>query len=130
MLRTHTCGELNATNINQTVTLCGWIQKVRKLGGMIFIDLRDRYGITQLAFNNETNAALCQQVEKFGREWVIRVTGTVAERYSKNKNIPTGDIEIIASEVVSMWTRLRSPATSTRSYRTMIRWYSSHPHPI
>ena len=99
MLRTHTCGELNATHINQTVTLCGWIQKVRKLGGMIFIDLRDRYGITQLAFNNETNAALCQQVEKFGREWVIRVTGLVAERYSKNKNIPTGDIEIIASTV-------------------------------
>lgn len=99
MLRTHTCGELNATHINQTVTLCGWIQKVRKLGGMIFIDLRDRYGITQLAFNNETNAALCQQVEKFGREWVIRVTGLVAERYSKNKNIPTGDIEIIASSV-------------------------------
>ena len=111
MLRTHTCGELNATNINQTVTLCGWIQKVRKLGGMIFIDLRDRYGITQLAFNNETNAALCQQVEKFGREWVIRVTGTVAERYSKNKNIPTGDIEIIASEVEVLNESITPPFT-------------------
>ncbi len=111
MLRTHTCGELNATNINQTVTLCGWIQKVRKLGGMIFIDLRDRYGITQLAFNNETNAALCQQVEKFGREWVIRVTGTVAERYSKNKNIPTGDIEIIASEVEVLNESMTPPFT-------------------
>ena len=111
MLRTHTCGELNATNINQTVTLCGWIQKVRKLGGMIFIDLRDRYGITQLAFNNETNAALCQQVEKFGREWVIRVTGTVAERYSKNKNIPTGDIEIIASEVQVLNESMTPPFT-------------------
>jgi aspartyl-tRNA synthetase len=111
MLRTHTCGELNATHINQTVTLCGWIQKVRKLGGMIFIDLRDRYGITQLAFNNETNAALCQQVEKFGREWVIRVTGTVAERYSKNKNIPTGDIEIIASEVEVLNESMTPPFT-------------------
>jgi len=111
MLRTHTCGELNATNINQTVTLCGWIQKVRKLGGMIFIDLRDRYGITQLAFNNETNAALCQQVEKFGREWVIRVTGTVAERYSKNKNIPTGDIEIIATEVEVLNESITPPFT-------------------
>lgn len=111
MLRTHTCGELNATNINQTVTLCGWIQKVRKLGGMIFIDLRDRYGITQLAFNNETNAALCQQVEKFGREWVIRVTGLVAERYSKNKNIPTGDIEIIASEVEVLNESMTPPFT-------------------
>ena len=111
MLRTHTCGELNATNINQTVTLCGWIQKVRKLGGMIFIDLRDRYGITQLAFNYETNAVLCQQVEKFGREWVIRVTGTVAERYSKNKNIPTGDIEIIASEVEVLNESMTPPFT-------------------
>ena len=111
MLRTHTCGELNATNINQTVTLCGWIQKIRKLGGMIFIDLRDRYGITQLAFNNETNAALCQQVEKFGREWVIRVTGLVAERYSKNKNIPTGDIEIIATEVEVLNESMTPPFT-------------------
>ena len=111
MLRTHTCGELNATNINQTVTLCGWIQKIRKLGGMIFIDLRDRYGITQLAFNNETNASLCQQVEKFGREWVIRVTGLVAERYSKNKNIPTGDIEIIASEVEVLNESMTPPFT-------------------
>ena len=111
MLRTHTCGELNATNINQTVTLCGWIQKIRKLGGMIFIDLRDRYGITQLAFNNETNSSLCQQVEKFGREWVIRVTGLVAERYSKNKNIPTGDIEIIASEVEVLNESMTPPFT-------------------
>ncbi|MCQ2270098.1 MAG: aspartate--tRNA ligase [Bacteroidales bacterium] len=111
MLRTHTCGELNASNINQTVTLCGWIQKIRKLGGMIFIDLRDRYGITQLAFNNETNADLCQKVEKFGREWVIRVTGVVTERYSKNKNIPTGDIEIIASDVEVLNESLVPPFT-------------------
>lgn len=111
MLRTHTCGELNASNINQTVTLCGWIQKIRKLGGMIFIDLRDRYGITQLAFNNETNADLCQKVEKFGREWVIQVTGVVTERYSKNKNIPTGDIEIIASDVEVLNESLVPPFT-------------------
>lgn len=111
MLRTHTCGELNASHINQTVTLCGWIQKIRKLGGMTFIDLRDRYGITQLAFNNETNADLCQQVEKFGREWVIRVTGLVTERYSKNKNIPTGDIEIIAGNVEVLNESLVPPFT-------------------
>ena len=94
MYRTHTCGELNAANIQQTVTLCGWIQKIRHLGGMIFIDLRDRYGITQLAFNHETRPELCAQAEEMGREWVIQVTGQVIERYSKNKNIPTGDIEI------------------------------------
>ena len=98
-LRTHTCGELNASNINQKVTLCGWIQKIRNLGGMTFIDLRDRYGITQLAFNAETNPELCKQIEPFGREWVIQVTGTVAERYSKNKNIPTGDIEILVESI-------------------------------
>ena len=76
-LRTHTCGELNAANIGQTVTLCGWVQKIRKLGGMTFIDLRDRYGITQLAFNIETNAPLCLQIEELGREWVIASTGKV-----------------------------------------------------
>ncbi|MBR4135029.1 MAG: aspartate--tRNA ligase [Bacteroidales bacterium] len=94
MYRTHTCGELNIAHVQQTVTLCGWIQKIRHLGGMIFIDLRDRYGITQLAFNHETRPELCAQAEEMGREWVIQVTGQVIERYSKNKNIPTGDIEI------------------------------------
>jgi aspartyl-tRNA synthetase len=99
MLRTNTCGELNLNHNGQTVTLCGWIQKIRKLGGMTFIDLRDRYGITQLAFNSETHEELSKKVEKFGREWVIKVIGTVTERYSKNKNIPTGDIEIIVDEI-------------------------------
>lgn len=75
------------------------IQKVRHLGGMIFIDLRDRYGITQLAFNHEERPELCEQVEKMGREWVISATGVVIERYSKNKNIPTGDIEINVESV-------------------------------
>jgi len=99
MLRTCTCGELTINNINQQVTLCGWIQKNRKLGGMLFIDLRDRYGITQLVFNHDLNPELCETAENFGREWVIQAKGTVAERYSKNKNIPTGDIEIIVNEV-------------------------------
>ena len=99
MYRTHTCGELTLENIQQTVTLSGWIPKIRHLGGMIFIDLRDRYGITQLAFNHEERPELCERAEKLGREWVIQVTGTVIERYSKNKNIPTGDIEIEVHEL-------------------------------
>ncbi len=99
MLRTHTCGELTIANVSQTVTLCGWIQKIRHLGGMIFIDLRDRYGITQLTFNHEEKPQLCEQIEKAGREWVIQVTGKVIERYSKNKNLPTGDIEIDVDSV-------------------------------
>jgi aspartyl-tRNA synthetase len=86
-------------NLNQEVILSGWVQKARKFGGMIFVDLRDRYGITQLVFNQETNAELCNQAAKLGREWVIQVKGTVAERSNKNPNIPTGDIEIISSEL-------------------------------
>ena len=99
MLRTHTCGELNLTHLNQKVSLSGWIQRSRDLGGMTFIDLRDRYGITQLAFNEEVNAEICSQARKLGREWVIQVHGTVTERFSKNKNIPTGDIEIIVDTI-------------------------------
>ncbi len=98
MHRTHTCGELRITDINTTVTLSGWLQKSRDLGGMTFIDLRDRYGITQLAFNMETNAALCEQARKCGREFVLKVTGKVIERSSKNANIPTGEIEIEVTE--------------------------------
>ena len=110
-LRTHTCGELNASNIKEKVTLCGWIQKIRKLGGMTFIDLRDRYGITQLTFNADSQPELCKKVETFGREWVIQVTGIVEERYSKNKNIPTGDIEILASEITVLNESLTPPFT-------------------
>jgi aspartyl-tRNA synthetase len=98
MLRTNTCGELNITNVDQSVTLCGWLQRSRDLGGMTFIDLRDRYGITQLAFNMDINAELCEKARKLGREYVLRVTGTVTERSSKNTKIPTGDIEIIVDE--------------------------------
>ena len=94
MLRTHNCGTLNITNVNQEVTLSGWVQKTRDLGGMTFVDLRDRYGITQLAFNMDVNAELCVDARKLGREFVIKITGKVVERESKNKNIPTGEIEI------------------------------------
>ena len=95
MYRTHTCGELRLSDAGQTVTLAGWVQRTRKMGGMTFVDLRDRYGITQLVFNEEVNAPLCEEANKLGREYVIQVTGKVNERYSKNKNMPTGDIEII-----------------------------------
>ena len=94
MFRSHTCGELRLENCQNTVTLAGWVQKSRDLGGMTFVDLRDRYGITQLAFNLEENEALCLQARKLGREFVIQVEGEVIERSSKNINIPTGEIEI------------------------------------
>jgi len=94
MYRTHTCGALRAEHIGQTVTLSGWVQRSRDLGGMTFVDLRDRYGITQLAFNMDVNKDLCEQARKLGREFVIQITGSVIERSSKNKNIPTGEIEI------------------------------------
>ena len=99
MYRTNTCGELNIKNVGQEVTLCGWLQRSRDLGGMTFIDLRDRYGITQLAFNMETNAELCEKARKLGREFVIQVKGVVIERSSKNTKIPTGEIEIEVREL-------------------------------
>ncbi|MFH0867404.1 MAG: aspartate--tRNA ligase [Bacteroidota bacterium] len=99
MMRTHTCGELTIKNDGIKVTLCGWIHKSRDLGGMTFIDLRDRYGITQLAFNMDTNAALCEKARMMGREFVIKVAGTVIERSNKNLKIPTGEIEIIVDEI-------------------------------
>ena len=100
MYRTHTCGELRLSNAGQTVTLSGWVHKARKMGGMTFVDIRDRYGVTQLVFNNETDADLCELANKLGREFVIQVTGVVAERSNKNNNIPTGEIEILATELV------------------------------
>jgi aspartyl-tRNA synthetase len=99
MLRTHTCGELNTNYLGQNVTLSGWIQKSRDLGGMTFIDLRDRYGITQLVFNMESHEGLCLEARKLGREFVIQVDGKVIERSAKNKNMPTGDIEIEISKL-------------------------------
>ncbi len=100
MYRTKTCGELRISDVGSTVTLAGWVQRLRKMGGMTFVDLRDRYGITQIVFNNEVNADLCEKANHLGREYVIQVTGAVSERSSKNNNIPTGDIEIIASDLV------------------------------
>ncbi|MBP6662907.1 MAG: aspartate--tRNA ligase [Paludibacter sp.] len=100
MYRTHTCGELRLSNAGQKVTLSGWVHKARKMGGMTFVDIRDRYGVTQLVFNNETDAELCELANKLGREFVIQVTGVVAERSNKNNNIPTGEIEILATELV------------------------------
>ncbi len=105
MFRTHTCGELRISDVNKQVTLSGWVQRSRKMGGMTFIDLRDRYGITQLVFNEEINAELCE------RAIVIQVTGTVNERFSKNANIPTGDIEIIVSELNVLNTAMIPPFT-------------------
>ena len=99
MYRTNTCGELTIKNVGQEVTLCGWLQRSRDLGGMTFIDLRDRYGITQLAFNMETNAELCEKARKLGREYVIQAKGVVIERASKNTKIPTGEIEIEVKEL-------------------------------
>lgn len=99
MYRTHTCGELTIANVGSRVRLSGWVQRSRDLGGMTFIDLRDRYGITQLVFNMDSRADLCQQARKLGREWVISVWGVVAERSSKNAKLPTGDIEINVDEL-------------------------------
>lgn len=94
MHRTHTCGELRLEHAGTSVTLSGWVQRTRDLGGMTFVDLRDRYGLTQLAFNMDTNEGLCLQARKLGREFVVKVTGTIRERESKNKNMPTGEIEV------------------------------------
>ncbi|HLW40697.1 MAG TPA: aspartate--tRNA ligase, partial [Brumimicrobium sp.] len=94
MYRTHTCGELRIENVGNEVTLSGWVQRIREMGGMTFVDLRDRYGITQLTFDSSINEALNQEAHKLGREYVIQIRGEVIERSSKNKNIPTGEIEI------------------------------------
>jgi len=99
MYRTNNCGELRISHVGQTVVLAGWVQRLRKMGGMTFVDLRDRYGITQLVFNEETDAELCGRANKLGREFVIQVKGIVNERYSKNDKMPTGDIELIVSEL-------------------------------
>ena len=99
MYRTNTCGELRLSDAGKEVTLAGWVQRARKMGGMTFVDLRDRYGITQLVFNEADNADLCGEANKLGREYCIQVKGVVNERQSKNNKISTGDIEIIAKEL-------------------------------
>lgn len=99
MYRTNTCGELRIENVGQDVTLAGWVQRLRKMGGMTFVDLRDRYGITQIVFDNNNNPALTEAANHLGREYVVQIKGKVSERSAKNANIPTGDIEITATEL-------------------------------
>ena len=111
MYRTKTCGELRAANIGETVVLSGWVQKSRELGGMTFVDLRDRYGITQLVFDENQNVALCEEAKKLGREFVIQIEGKVVERSSKNPKMDTGDIEIIVSKLTVLNTSEIPPFT-------------------
>ncbi|MDR1201834.1 MAG: aspartate--tRNA ligase, partial [Tannerellaceae bacterium] len=111
MYRTKTCGELRASDVNQSVTLAGWVQKTRKMGGMTFVDLRDRYGIAQLVFNQDVDAALCEKANKLGREYVVQVTGVVKERSNKNLHIPTGEIELIVSELTILNAAVTPPFT-------------------
>ena len=110
MYRTKTCGELRIANVGEEVTLAGWVQRIRKMGGMTFIDLRDRYGITQLVFNDE-RADLCEQANRLGREFVIQVTGKVEERSSKNAKMDTGDVEILVEQLNVLNSAITPPFT-------------------
>ena len=116
MYRTHTCGELRFSDAGKTVTLAGWVQRTRDLGGMTFVDLRDRYGITQLTFNTDSDATLRDTARSLGREYVVQVTGTVIERQSKNANMPTGEVEIFATELKVMNLSLIHISEPTRPY--------------
>ncbi len=109
MYRTNTCGELRIENAGEKVTLAGWVQRTRKMGGMTFVDLRDRYGLTQLVFDEAKDADLCDKANKLGREYCIQVTGIVSERQSKNPKMPTGDIEILAEQMNILSTSLTPP---------------------
>lgn len=111
MFRSATCGELRISDVGKEVKLAGWVQRSRDLGGMTFVDLRDRYGLTQLAFNMDTNASLCEEARKWGREFVVQVEGKVVERYSKNGNMPTGEIEIEATSCKVLNASLTPPFT-------------------
>ena len=111
MFRSHTCGELRNSDLGKEVILCGWVQRSRDLGGMTFIDLRDRYGLTQLAFNMESNAPMCEAAREVSREYVIKVHGTVKERESKNLKMPTGEIEIIVTKLEVLNAAITPPFT-------------------
>mgnify|MGYP000290306926 CR=1 FL=1 len=111
MYRTKTCGELRLSDVGTVVTLAGWVQRSRKMGGMTFVDLRDRYGITQLVFNEEVDKELCERANKLGREFCIQISGSVSERQSKNKNLGTGDIEIIVNTLNVLSDSLTPPFT-------------------
>ena len=120
MYRNKTCGELRLTDAGSEVTLAGWVQKTRKMGGMTFVDLRDRYGITQLVFDESKDAALCEQANKLGREWCIQVTGIVSERESKNAKMDTGDIEILAAKLNVLSESQTPPFTIEHQLRNTI----------
>lgn len=111
MLRTHTCGELRINDVKKKITLSGWVQRSRDLGGMTFVDLRDRYGITQLVFNMEIRPDLCQEARKLGREWVISIEGIVEERSNKNVKMATGDIEINVDKITILNESILPPFT-------------------
>ena len=111
MYRTDTCGELRLKDQGRNVTLAGWVQRIRKMGGMTFVDLRDRYGITQLVFDESSDESLCDQANKLGREFCIQVKGVVSERESKNSNMPTGEIEILVKELHVLSSSLTPPFT-------------------
>ena len=115
MYRSNTCGELRLQDAGKDVTLAGWVQRTRKMGGMTFVDVRDRYGITQVVFNESDNADLCAQANKLGREYCVQIKGTVNERQSKNAKMPTGDIEIIARELVVLSESITPPFTIEES---------------
>ena len=111
MYRTNTCGELRLSDAGKEVVLAGWVQRSRKMGGMTFVDLRDRYGITQLVFNEADDRMLCDNANKLGRDYCIQVKGIVSERQSKNSKIATGDIEILAKELKVLSPSLTPPFT-------------------
>ena len=111
MYRTNTCGELRLQDVGKNVTLAGWVQRTRKMGGMTFVDVRDRYGITQIVFDESADAQLCERANRLGREYCVQIKGIVSERQSKNAKIPTGDIEIIAKEMNVLSESLTPPFT-------------------
>ena len=111
MYRTNTCGELRLADSGKDVTLAGWVQRLRKMGGMTFVDVRDRYGITQIVFDESADASLCSAANKLGREFCVQIKGVVSERHSKNDKIPTGDIEIIARELNVLSESITPPFT-------------------
>ena len=111
MYRTKTCGELRLADVGKQVTLAGWVQRVRKMGGMTFIDVRDRYGITQLVFDEASDKSLCEQANKLGREYCIQAEGIVSERQSKNSKIPTGDIELLVNKLITLSPSVTPPFT-------------------
>ena len=111
MYRTNTCGELRVSDVGKEVTLAGWVQKSRKMGGMTFVDIRDRYGLTQIVFNEANDKNLCEKANKLGREYCVQISGVVNKRESVNNNIPTGEIEIIANSLNILSDSLTPPFT-------------------